>query len=473
MTNLLREALASRFTREDVTRLIASFILAVLLWGWVSISTDPEVNRLFPDLTLQYEPLPPDLQLVTTLPTIDVRLTGPESVVEDVNADQISARIETGDIDEPGPYDLPVQIDTPDDVRKREAFPERVAITVERTTTDTFPLEYELEELPPTDARRIGPPVLSASEVTVSGPESAVGQVARVVLPIEIGTRNSDFEASFTPVARDANNVPVSGVEIAPDRVSATVPISERGKSVAVLIPPVQGVPADGFEVVDRTASPSTVLVDGSSDVLAAAITVSTQPVDVSGASANVTERVPLDLSTLPEGATVIEPADGTILVVVQITQRALNQTLPDQPVTYVGLAPDLSISVDPKTVDVTVVATEEQLQQLEARDIAVAVDVTGLGPGTHELAPKVSIPANMRWVRTDPERVLVTLEPAEEPTGTPAATPEASPQAVLGDPVPLGILPARAVSATRSRSRRSGRWRRRRPPSPRCPSRA
>ena len=471
MTNLLREALASRFTREDVTRLIASFILAVLLWGWVSLATDPEVSRLFPDLPLQYEPLPPDLQLVTTLPTVDVRLTGPESVIEDITADEIRVWIETGDIDEPDTYDLPVQVDTPDGVRKREAFPERFVFDVERTTTASFPLEYELEELPPNDARQIGPPVLGASAVTVSGPESAVNQVARVVLPIEIGSRNSEFEGTFVPVARDANSIPVSGVEITPDRVSATVPISERGKSVAVLIPPVQGVPADGFEVVDRTANPSTVLVDGPPDVLAAAITVSTQPVDVSGASDNVTERVPLDLSTLPEGVTVIEPADGTVLVVVQITQRALNQTLPDQPVKYVGLAPDLTISIDPKSVDVTVVATEEQLQQLQAQDIAVAVDVTGLGPGTYDLQPKVSIPANMRWVRTDPERVMVTLAPAEEPTGSPAATPMATPSAALREPLSLGLPPARSVSATRSRSRR---WRRcRRPSSPRCPSRA
>src|SRR5262245_4717557 len=101
MLDRLRDLLAGRFTRADATRLIASLVLATLLWGWVSLVTDPEITKTFPNLPLVTEPLADDLVIVTDLPAITVRLTGPESVLEDITSDEITVSIPTGDIDEP------------------------------------------------------------------------------------------------------------------------------------------------------------------------------------------------------------------------------------------------------------------------------------------------------------------------------------------------------------------------------------
>jgi YbbR domain-containing protein len=471
MLNQLRARLTGRFSREDVIRLIASLVLATLLWGWVSLVTDPEVTRSFGPYTPDYEPLEGDLLLVGSIPDVVVRLTGPESVIEDVTIDEIAVSIDTSEIDEPNEYTLPIRVTAPDGVRKRQAVPTSVKIFVERTQTAIFPLEPEVVDQPQNDPRQVGQLVPEVTEVTVTGPQSAVERVTQVRLPIEIGDRTRDFEAEFTPIALDQAGRTVAEVAIAPDRVRVHVPISRRGRSVAV-IPQVQGVPAIGFEEVARTSIPSSVQVNGPPEVLASSVTVLTQPLDITGATDTVTERVPLDLTSLPDGVEVVEPADGMVDVVVQIDQRGVNQALPDQEIVVVGLGQGLAASAEPETVAVTVVATQEQLEALEAGDIVVTVDVTGLEPGSHQLAPGVIVPANMRWVRTEPAVVTVTIEPVPETDGTPPASPEPSPPLPAGDQAPASSPGAvqswspsafTAMSTSRRRpAHRRGRTRRR-----------
>ena len=91
--------------------------------------------------------------------------------------------------------------------------------------------------------RRVGEIVPEVSEVTVSGPKRLVDNVARVVLPVDIGDRSDDFTADFVPVALDAAGQPIPEVAILPSRVTTAVKVDQRGRSVPVLVQTV-GSPA-------------------------------------------------------------------------------------------------------------------------------------------------------------------------------------------------------------------------------------
>ena len=140
-----------------------------------------------------------------------------------------------------------------------------------------------------------------------------------------------------------------------PGTVPINVQITARGKSVAVITQLI-GEPAPGYEVVDRTINPSTVIVDGPADVLATLISVSTEPVDVTNATATLQKQV--NLVDLPDGVKVIDPADGSVAVVVQIAERGVRQPLPSQEVNVVNLESGLTAEVSPRAVSVTVVAS-------------------------------------------------------------------------------------------------------------------
>ncbi|MER3485136.1 MAG: hypothetical protein C4345_03330, partial [Chloroflexota bacterium] len=233
-----------------------------------------------------------------------------------------------------------------------------------------------------------------------------MARVARVVLPIELGGQTRDFTGTFTPVAQDREGRPIPEIAISPTSVRATVEITARGKSVAVITQLI-GTPAQGFDILERTVNPPAVLVDGPQEVLDDLVVVRTLPIDVSGATDDISQRIGLEL---PEGVRVIEPADGLVQVYVQIDQRAVRQPLPGQVVKIVNLAPGLTAEWEPREVTVVVVAAADVLSRLTADDVLIQVDLDGLGPGDYDIQPSVMLPPNVQWISTDPSAVHVTI---------------------------------------------------------------
>ncbi|MDP9471067.1 MAG: CdaR family protein [Chloroflexota bacterium] len=421
------------FGPGTVLRLLTSLVLALLLWGWVTNVQDPEETEVYAGIPIAEGTLPSGYEIVTALPMATVRLTGPSSVLARIDQSNVKLQLSTDDIQGPGEYQLRVDLVEPDNVREHEVTPSEVAVNVEETMTRLFPLDYRLPELPPEDTRQVGDLRPDVSEVTVSGARSLVDRVATVTLPIDIGERSGDFRAAFEPRAIDSEGNEIREVTIAPRSVPVLVPISARGKSVAV-ITQVVGEPAEGYEVVDRTVNPATILVDGPRDVLENTISVSTGPVDISGATTNVARRVQIE--SPPAGLRILEPSGGNVDVVVQIRRRGIQQSLPSQPVDVVGVAPGLQVTVSPAELALVVVASEEEIAALSREDLKLQVDVSNLGPGTYERTPNVSLPPNVEWITTEPSRVTVTLS-ATVPGASPgvqapiaSATPPASPAA-------------------------------------------
>ncbi|MEA2515427.1 MAG: hypothetical protein QOJ59_4916, partial [Thermomicrobiales bacterium] len=325
----------------------------------------------------------------------------------------------------PGTYNVSIIVSAPDGVWRRQSMPARVQIQVEESVAKQFSIVPEVAgDVGPN--RRVGQIVPEVSDVTVRGPSSVVARVARVVLPVTIGSQTRDFVGSFTPEARDKDGQAVTEVSISPASITATVPIEAAGKSIAVFTQLV-GTPAPGLDVLDRAVNPSTVLVEGPKELLDSLVFVQTQPVDITAATGPVSRRVGLE--GLPEGVRVIDPADGRVEVSVQIGQRGVRQELPGLQVDVINLGSELLADVTPGDVTVVVVTSADVLAQLKAEDLIVQVDVSGLGPGEHLLRPIVSLPPNVQWISTDPAVVAVTIRQVAAATST--ASPIASPAPV------------------------------------------
>lgn len=414
-----------QFGRADAVRLGASFVLALLFWGWVTTSKDPETDRSFANISISVGELPAPLTVVGTIPDVTVRVTGPRSVVRDLTSSDISASLDLDGIDQPGDYPVAIDIQTPHGVWRATSTPSSLPIRVEETVTKQFVIETAISGDVDT-TREVSASVVGASEVSVRGPKSSVDRIAKVVAPIAITTQTRDFASAVTPVAVDASDQEIPEVTVSPDIVNVNVNINARGKRVAVLTQ-LNGEPAQGYEIVDRTINPATVLVDGPADAIDQLISVSTEPIDVSGAAETLSRRA--QITGLPEGVHVLEPADATVDVVVQIRQIGVRQPLPAQAVQVVGLAPGLSATVSPEAVAVTVIANEDTLKSLTANDLTIQVNVSGLGPGVYQLKPVVALPANVTWVDSDSAVITVSIAAVEAtPVASPAASPAASP---------------------------------------------
>jgi YbbR domain-containing protein len=424
----MREFLRARVSSADLIRLVSSLVLAFLLWGWVTTREDPQITRTFPNLPIQVPELPDSLIVVGSLPTVTIEVKGPRSVINRVTSNDVSASLDVDDIDKAADYTVAVEVTAPDGVWKKKSTPSQVQIHIETSVTQQFSIVTKVAgTLNP--SRRVGQISPDPSEVTVRGPQSVVSRIDHIELPIEIGERARDFTGTFNPVAVDSSGQQLTGVAISPDTVTASVQIEAAGKSVAVFTQLV-GSPAEGFDVVDRTVNPSTVLVDGPQKLLDGLVVLQTEPVDITGARENVSIRVGLE--GLPDGVTIVDPADGLVQVSIQIGQRGVRQALQGLQITFANLGSGLEADASPQDATVVVVAAEDVLGQLKASDLMIQVDLAGLGPGVYVLEPSVSLPPNVQWISTDPQTVTVTIRRI---AGTaPIASPVASPSAARNE---------------------------------------
>jgi YbbR domain-containing protein len=395
-------------------RIAVSLLIALVLWGWVTALRDPTQVREFTGLTIESPEMPAPLQVAGEPGTINLRVVGPRSSIDNLTRAELEPRLDLSGINQPGSYTVPVLVDLPGPLRIDLLDPSRLSIVVDETASRTVAIDL-VAESPKDGTRQLGSITPEFSEVTVSGPRRLVDAVERVVLPIEIGDRTANFTGQFNAVALDASDQPIPEVDLRPRRIIVDVEVEARGRSVPVLVQTF-GSPAPGFETVDRVVNPSTVLLDGPENILNDLVSVVTEPVSIEGATAPVSARVAL--ASLPPEIRLVEPSDGQVTVVVQVRQRGVTQTLPDQEVTVNDLAPGLRAMVVPRTISVVIFASEDALTAMRAGTVQVTIDAEDLGPGTYEVPLSVAVPPGVQWIRTEPATVEVTIERVATPEG-------------------------------------------------------
>jgi YbbR domain-containing protein len=408
------------FGRGDLIRFGASLVLAILLWGWVTTSKDPQTDRGFANVAVAVGEPPSPLTVVGTIPDVTVQVSGPRSVVRDLTSNDVKPSLDLGGIDSPGDYTVSVDVQTPRGIWRSTVVPSHIPIHVEESITKQFVIETAISGNVDT-TRQIGASVVDASEANVVGATSSVQRIAKVIAPVAIANQTRDFTSAVTLQAVDSTGQPIPEVKVSPEIVTVNVNINARGKRVAVLTQ-LNGEPAQGYEVVDRTLNPATVLVDGPDDAIAQLISVTTEPIDISGATDTLSRSA--QITGLPDGVHVIEPADAIVDVVIQIRQIGVRQPLPAQTVQVVGLGPGLVARVTPEAIAVTVVANEDVLSTLTTNDLTIQVNVTGLGPGVYHLKPVVALPANVTWIDSDSASVTVSIGSSATPVASPVASP-------------------------------------------------
>lgn len=432
------DRLQSSLGRSHILRFFTALTLALLTWGWVMQLTDPILTNTYTEVEIAEPELENDLVLVTNLPRGSITVQGPESETAKINRSLISLSLDISEVEDAGEYRLPVIVEAPDTSNRITVEPRTVRVQIDEMTSQVLPIEIQ-ETFSDDATREVNTITTDVSQVTVSGPTSAVERVETVILPVTIDTQVTSFSEYFTPYAVDANGQRVSEVSVLPGQILTRVELQSRGKLVTV-IADVQGQPADGYSVHQQRATiPGTILVDGPEDVLDDMLFIYTEPVDITGASQSVSSRV--GLANLPEGVTVVEPASGQVEVRVAIQDTsATSQTLFGLRVNVLNVPAGYTATVDPESIDVTLEGSVANLDTMTADDITIVVDLAGLDEGEHQVRPVVALPNNgVMSTGTNPEMVTVTLEPDTSTPDPRPTTPESS-QAlpmVIAEPSP------------------------------------
>ena len=400
-----------RWLGTNLTSLILSLLLALVVWISAVTSANPNIEADFV-LPLVVRQQASDIAIVDEIPdSINVRLLAPESIIQQLEEENLlSAYIDLSNI-AAGTYRFPVLIDIPDEVepiRVLEQNPRQLELKVSNLISRVLPVSIQVEGEPAIGYQTSG---LSwdANAVTITGQENRVQEVISVVGTLDISDATGTISKTVNLQARDGNGNSIEGISLAPETVTVNQVISLQGgyRNLAVNVTTVGSV-EPGYRFTSITPAPPTVMVFSEDAQLVEGLPgyVNTKPLDLTGVDDYLETILELDL---PDGVTVV--GDPTVLVQVNVTALETNLVV-SREIEIIGLLPGLSAEVSPLQVTVSVSGPVPVLENLTLRDIRVVVDLTDLEIGTYTISPTVEIlPTDVIWEDLSPTTVEVVIQ--------------------------------------------------------------
>ncbi|MBI2909663.1 MAG: hypothetical protein HYX92_18645 [Chloroflexi bacterium] len=375
------------------------------LWLLISVEQNPpRVDIFSPSILVEPVNVPRGLDVLGAVPSVLVRVSAPLDSWDRLTVNTFKA---TADLTlaSAGTYEAPVHVE-PNDWRVRvlDVIPSKVTVRLTALTRQIVEVKVNLlGSIPPGYAS--GNMRVNPERVTVLGPEPLVSQVDVAAADVSLTGATVNISQSLKLRPRTVRGFEIEGVTLEPSSALVEIPITQQILYRTFSISPqMRGEPAPGYWISAISVQPPAVTVTGTRDALQPLAFLETQPVDITGASANIVRTVGL---SLPRGVALVGAANVVVyLSVSPIDASRVVRVVPD----FRGLAASLSILSSLNAVDVTINGDLPTLRALRPSDIIVTVDLTNLGPGLHEVEPRVNVPRGITLGRVDPERIWVII---------------------------------------------------------------
>lgn len=226
---------------------------------------------------------------------------------------------------------------------------------------------------------------LDRKEVIIKGAQYQLDKVATVKALIDISKIENPTVGTVTLsdvelIAYDKKGV-IIDVEIVPTTIEAKVEIASPSKKVPIKIVP-EGKVAFGKAISNITTSVDSVTIYGDEETLSEIKNVEV-PVDVEGL--NSTKKY---TATIKKPSGIREISDTTTTVSVSV-ENETSKEIENVQLVYENLASNYSINAasgEDTSVTVVVKGVESVLKEITEDDVKVYVDLTGYGPGTHDI---------------------------------------------------------------------------------------
>lgn len=256
--------------RRNLAYKLVSLALAGLLYGVAYTQQNPRTTRSIP-VEPEVRALASGLALREPPGNLSVRVSGPASVVDPLDARSIGAVVDVSGARQPGTTRFPVSYSLPQGMSSevQAVGPTTLVLTVERKVRRAFAIDVIYGDSPPAGTA-FARPVTQPNRVSVVGREPIIGRIAQIVAHVDTTGAAGAISEDSELVALDARQQEVEGVEIQPARVRVRIDTRplEATKSL-VLSPVLTGDPVPGFAVSDCVFGPQTVIVSGPQQALA------------------------------------------------------------------------------------------------------------------------------------------------------------------------------------------------------------
>ncbi len=396
---------------------VIAFIFAALLWLIVVNLDNPVVSKTFREIpvTIVNDDIitsAGDVYQVVGEQSVSVVVYATRDISQELEAEDIVATADVTEMDTATGL-IPIEISIPDysgDYESAEAVPRNLTIQREKSGKKVLSLSVKAEN-DPADGYILGNMTVEPEQVTLTGAESVLAQIARAEARVNVEGMTADQKAKAELRLYDADgnvlNPPQIENDLGEEGITVSVEVLKL-KSVPIVLD-VTGTPAEGYKYTGGTSTPENLQVCGKSADLEGfdEIEISGSVLDVSGASDTIEKNI--DISEyLPEGVRLAEQDLGTVKVTLKVEQegtRSIDFLVSSLRIN--NLSEKLQVNYETGAeIVIRVSGDEARLNTLDITN-AVYVDLGGYTtPGTYDIPVKVDLPDGV----TLEEQVSVSL---------------------------------------------------------------
>lgn len=339
--------------------------------------------------------------------TVDMTLKGTKSVItQTIQLEKYKAFVDLRGLEE---GDHTVEMQDSNIPKDLEVFfePKNIDVTIEERSSEEFPVSIEYSntgDLP--SGFELGDAEVKPDTVTVTSSKSVIEQIGHVKAYVDVDGLTESIDNREVPIIVYDDQGNELRVTKDPENVVVSVDVHNPSKKVPLNISTSGDLP-DGYSMISSEADIDEVEIFATSGVLDDIDSISTEDIPLDDMKESGTVEASLNL---PDGVTVEN--DAPIEVTFEIEQT---KTVDDIPIDIENTPDGQDISfVDPEEgeMNVKIVGDSSDIDELTKDDIKMAVDVSELDAGEHDIDVSLEGPDG---VDITGEKTQVTVDVEEE----------------------------------------------------------
>ncbi len=398
---------------------LLSLLIAIFIWIMVTNANNPVRTTLFSGvpITIVNQDSVADIGKVIEAQgsgTVTLKVTEKRSVLEQLNRDGSDFYVEADMNNITDLNTVPLTVScansavTWDEI---EVTPSSLKVTLEDKVEQTFVATVAAEGVPAAGWEVGTCTIKEGKNIIIAGPGSLIRIINQVVAPISVDGMSEDASVPSTLKIYDKNGDQFTDAQMASlefkdesgnvltnHTVEVLVDLWRIRTDIPLRVQTV-GSPAWGYRVSGILTIPETISIAGTEEALGAlgAMFEVKDPVDVTGASENVTTEIDLT-TTFAEmtGVKLLSGADPYVQVEVSIEANGdVTLPIPLSSISFVNKPEGMDLVFTPADeVQVKVHALSEDAQKLSAEALVLNVDLAACAQeGSFEIPVQVTLP--------------------------------------------------------------------------------
>ena len=412
----MKKSLMNKFTLK-----ILSLAIAVLIWLIVRNVQDPVIVQTFYDIpvTLVNESYLSNNMKIPLLidgdDTVKVRIKAEESVIKELKKEDIVAQADMTQIYmDATPKMVPVEVTckgiADDNIT---VTPRNIQVDIENQTSVEKTIAVNTGDTTPDKDYEVGSLQANPEKVTISGPESIINKIDKVVAKIDVtGMKESNVELDSELKIYDKNQDELSEKQLSylnlagvqDNKIKIQAQFWKVQKNVKIGSE-YSGSPQYGYEVDSVSVVPETLSLVGTDEALQKlavegnTLTIPASYIDVSGKDSDFDVKVDIS-ELLPENMKLARDINSTVIATVKILPyNSRDYEVSPTQIKVENKPENMNYKFEPDKIVARIKAKEEDLDNLKTDDIQMKIDLKDAKAGENTLPVTVTLPEGYELV--------------------------------------------------------------------------